>query len=380
MCEKYWARLSGQMIRSPKVCVLTLLLLGFCTLSAIAQDGFDEYQAMQELEYARYQENQELALAQFIDSVTLKWNEYKSSTRRVWYEYSQDLNTLSQVDFETGEVTIETLVPSDNPDVVAKAGEAIAAQVRRLHDSDEVTGVAILADQLKNTTGNVVDSTDVEEFVRDVVVPATKVSSEPLVSADGVRRTRITVSFKLVPDHLRIRAEKYLPLVRKQCQRFGLNVPLVMAIMQTESYFNPRAKSSAPAYGLMQLVPRSGGRDAYKYVYKRDRIVHPKYLYVPENNIELGCAYLAKLRDNEFGGVSNSDNLRLCIVASYNTGPGNVSRSLVRVRNVRQAVPVINGMQSEALFKKLVEDLPFAETRDYLQKVETRIGNYQEWQ
>ena len=184
----------------------------------------------------------------------------------------------------------------------------------------------------------------------------------------------------MVPNHLRIRAEKYLPLVKKYCGSYELEVPLVMAVMQTESYFNPRAKSSAPAYGLMQLVPKSGAREAYKYVFEQDKIVRPRYLYIPENNIQLGCAYLAKMRDNEFKEVNNSDKKRYCIVASYNTGPGNLSRAITGNRDVKAAVERINKMDKDKLFLKLRKDLPYAETRDYLEKVETRRKNYAEWQ
>ena len=184
----------------------------------------------------------------------------------------------------------------------------------------------------------------------------------------------------MVPNHLRIRAEKYLPLVRKYCGSYKLEIPLVMAIMQTESYFNPRAKSPAPAYGLMQLVPKSGAREAYKYIFKQDKIVRPSYLYIPENNVQLGCAYLAKMRDNEFKEVNDSEKRRYCLIASYNTGPGNLSWAITGNRDVKAAAGAINRMNKDRLFAKLKKDLPFAETRDYLEKVEKRRVIYMEWQ
>ena len=53
----------------------------------------------------------------------------------------------------------------------------------------------------------------------------------------------------------------------------------------------------------MQLVPSSGARDAYRYVYKKDKVLKKGFLYKPKNNIELGCAYLAKIRYDYFKSV-----------------------------------------------------------------------------
>ena len=75
--------------------------------------------------------------------------------------------------------------------------------------------------------------------------------------------------------------------------------------MHTESSFNPKARSPIPAFGLMQLVPKSGARDAYNYIYKQDRLLSDTYLYVPANNIELGCAYIAKIRHDYFKNIKD---------------------------------------------------------------------------
>ena len=78
----------------------------------------------------------------------------------------------------------------------------------------------------------------------------------------------------------------------------------------------------------MQLVPESGGRDAYRFVYEKDRLLPPSYLFDPKRNIELGCAYLHLLRNRFFAAVEDDEKARLCVIAGYNTGAGNVSRAL----------------------------------------------------
>jgi membrane-bound lytic murein transglycosylase C len=136
----------------------------------------------------------------------------------------------------------------------------------------------------------VVTEENKEEFAREIIQTKSVVKEE-LETKKG-KMIKAWVKFPLVPDHLRIRAQWYLDPVRKQAKRFGISVPVALAVMHTESYFNPKAMSPVPAYGLMQLVPRAGALDAYRYVYKVEKIVSADYLYDPVNNIELGCGSL----------------------------------------------------------------------------------------
>ena len=61
-------------------------------------------------------------------------------------------------------------------------------------------------------------------------------------------------------------AAPYRALAARHAARFGLPLGLVLAVIQVESNFNPAARSSKNAQGLMQLVPDAGGMEALRYV------------------------------------------------------------------------------------------------------------------
>lgn len=88
------------------------------------------------------------------------------------------------------------------------------------------------------------------------------------------------------------KAERYRTFVKRYAEQYKISPGLIYAIIRTESNFNPFAVRSAPAYGLMQLVPSSDGREAYKRAKGSDRTPTPDYLFDPERNIELSTAYV----------------------------------------------------------------------------------------
>ncbi|MBT8002848.1 MAG: lytic transglycosylase domain-containing protein [Rhodospirillales bacterium] len=75
-------------------------------------------------------------------------------------------------------------------------------------------------------------------------------------------------------------------LIRAEALRMGVPVSLALAVAHTESYFNPRAVSSAGARGGMQIMPATS---------KGEYGIHPKLLWVPRVNIRIGLHFLKRL-------------------------------------------------------------------------------------
>lgn len=114
-------------------------------------------------------------------------------------------------------------------------------------------------------------------------------------------------------------------MVREAAERHSVDPALVRAVIETESNWNPGARSRKGAVGLMQLIPttaqRFGVHDAYN----------------PKQNVDAGVRYLKVLLERYNG------NLDLAL-AAYNAGEGAVDRA--------HGVPA------------------YRETRDYVHKVQ----------
>lgn len=108
----------------------------------------------------------------------------------------------------------------------------------------------------------------------------------------------------------------YREVIEREAARQGLDPLLVVAVMRTESGFDPAARSRAGARGLMQLMPSTA-----QWVAKKEGVTGDVVdrLEEPELNIRLGCWYLGFL-SRQYRG---DDKLAL---AAYNAGQGTVGR------------------------------------------------------
>lgn len=147
--------------------------------------------------------------------------------------------------------------------------------------------------------------------------------------------------------------QPYRDFVTAAADRYQLPSELLFSVMRQESSFNPRARSPADAFGLMQLLPEVAQAAAQKAEIPFDRA---EDLYEPRVNIPLGAYHLRQLWDRFSGRF-------ILAVASYNASEDSI-RNWMKVRY--QGDPIA-----------FVEDIPYEETRGYIRLVLRNMIFYQ---
>lgn len=305
------------------------------------------------------------------EMISEKWRDLEESGRIVWVEYSEEGDVKGRVDFEKGEMSFEALVPEGVGNGRERAERKIKEMASSMFSRETSAGHKILKDQLGSRQGDLSISEGMDNREDIEIIPHPKIDPNPILSPDGVKRRRYRAEMHLAPDHVPIRALQYLPIVLKSAQRFRLQPELVMAVIHTESMFNPMAVSPCGALGIMQILPEQAGREAYGFLCGTQWTPDRTYLFDPEKNIELGCAYLHLLKYRYFGDeVEPRKNLYLSLCA-YNWGPKALRDKVI------EKFPM-SEMRHDEILEILKKEAP-QETATYLEKVTGRITLYQDF-
>ena len=136
----------------------------------------------------------------------------------------------------------------------------------------------------------------------------------------------------------------YWDIIVQESKARNLDPYQVAGLIRQETIFMTRARSSANAYGLMQVIVPTGRLTARKYGVGRE--ITAESLYEPRLNIQLGTAYLRDQID-KFGRIEY-------VAAAYNAGPG-------RVYQWKTSLPFD--------IDEWAEEVPIKETRGYIQGV-----------
>lgn len=168
---------------------------------------------------------------------------------------------------------------------------------------------------------------------------------------------------------------RYDNLIIEIAQKYKLDPALVKSVIYAESYFDPKARSSQNAVGLMQVTPIAAqewidsthSRNLSEALAtlsndeKKQR--EPKLeeaLNDPLVNLHIGCWYLQSLL-NRYRAKPDSISVAL---AAYNAGPTNVER----------------WADDEELSKlsreEFIAQIEFPVTRNYVQKILERYETY----
>lgn len=307
-----------------------------------------------------------------------KWGKRESGTlpsRTRYVKYTENYKNRVVVDYDAGTLLIEHLEEEGVKDKLRRAtvvavltpGDPGAVD---LFSDKEVTlsGRPYLQDLVVDQNNAVLKTReDVERYADWLVNNRLQQRS---IDVNGTPKTVYYVQLAMVNAAIDKRALQYASVVRQNSEKTRVSRSLIYAIIRIESSFNPYAVSSAPAYGMMQLVPTSGGREAYRKSRNEDVIPSKEFLFVPENNIELGSAYLGVLLyDSPLRDIRDPVSREYCAIAAYNTGPSNVYRAFSnqngRARQ-EEALDAINAMRPDEVYNALRTKLPYDETRGYI--------------
>ncbi|WP_333891875.1 membrane-bound lytic murein transglycosylase MltC [Atlantibacter subterraneus] len=319
----------------------------------------------------------DILMGQFAHNIENIWgfNEVLIAGPKDYVKYTDGYQTRSHINFDQGTITVETIAGTDP---AARLRQAIITTLLMGDDPGSIDLYSDVNDipisKQPFLYGQVVDNTG--EPIRwqwRAARFADYLLQTRMKSRSNGLRVIYSITINLVPNHLDKRAHKYVGMVRQAARKYGVDESLILAIMQTESSFNPYAVSRSDALGLMQVVQHTAGKDVFRSQGKSGTPSR-SYLFDPQSNIDTGTAYLAMLNNVYLGGIQNPTSRRYAVITAYNGGAGSVLR--VFSNDKIKAASIINSMQPGDVYETLTTRHPSAESRRYLYKVDTAQKSY----
>jgi len=353
----------------------TALLGGFLWLSAITAvvsagelhanelpDDFDDMPA-----------DLQTVLLDFLspDQAEIWGSEARMSGTHTLVRYLDDYHTQVEVDFSRGFVRVETR-GADAP--LQQLRQAIVSILLTPADPRLVDLYTAADFGLTGTPfllGQVLDH-DKQEIATQW--RAQRFADYLINQAVKKNRRGYYVQIDMVSQHEVVAAGNFSDHVQRAARRYQISPSLIYAVIETESSFNPFAVSPSGAFGLMQVMPRTAGRDVNEKIYQRTTTPKRNFLMDAGNNIDFGTAYLSILRDNYLRGITDPVAREYCMIAAYNGGAGNLLKTFHRDR--KEAMRRINRMSGEQVYRYIVRHHPREETRNYLKKVTGKKQKY----
>lgn len=204
-----------------------------------------------------------------------------------------------------------------------------------------------------------------DDAIRELRLAQRVAGNSPVIEATlawayhkkGELRTAITLMRRAYPQFMSVKGERlpteimqvifpltYWPSIQREAKVRGLDPYLMAALIAQESTFDPKIRSAANAWGLMQIIPPTGRRIARQIGIRN---FSTSTLTNPELNLKIGMTYFASLV-KQFGGTHYA-------LASYNAG----EHRIIRWKQERP------GLDED----EFIDDIPFPETQNYVKRI-----------
>lgn len=145
-----------------------------------------------------------------------------------------------------------------------------------------------------------------------------------------------------LPKKYKNKAQSLTKKIIQLSEKNNLDPIFILAIIKTESSYNPDAIGTSGEVGLMQLMPDTAEWLATKFNMKFKSV---KQLHDPVMNVTLGISYFAMLRDDFSKNSSH-------YISAYNVGP-NKLKKMVQL----EQPPAIYKEKVYANYQKIYEDI-----------------------
>lgn len=356
--------------------------------------------------------------------ISVKWPDGALPQREKWVTYSDDLSSRAIADYAEGEFIVEAIIDESKPlqeqvdSIVSLSKEIASATSQELDEKDTLLkainqelasepAISISKSSSRNDNFAVKDVLPIDiqssldsintseqlarltsEFSAEAKgvneVGSASTNTAPAIPVITVERekngnAKLALKMAFVNNYQEKIINSYLNEIKQYATTYDVPVSVILAIIETESSFNPRAVSPVPAFGLMQLVPKTAGVDAHALVFGEKKVVTPSFLFDENNNLRLGTAYFHLLTHRYLRKIEDQEALFYCAVASYNTGVGNLAKTFTGSKSINRAVGKINQLDANEVYQFLIANLPADETRRYLEKVVTRMQKYKQF-
>lgn len=393
--------------------------------------NFSEYKKKFQAQHKAYKEDYLERYKAYRKKIKEKWGVAELSSKTEYIHYDDKLNTKVVTDFEHDIIEIniqdgQNLSPSQINNIIEKSIiNSLEKQPNKIATTQADLAAPIKSSQ-KNTPTNATDTVLTQLGVKspkslkkiiktaqkispekqnkivisrtkerlnkqinelDNIVKNSELSAKQRKSSTAVLTSLKTEKAKVIHDANALtqkniqtykialkrerfdKASQFLNAIENNAKQWQIPAEMILAITETESHFNPLAKSHIPAYGLMQIVPATAGKDVNTKLFGKDHKPTATLLYTSNENIKYGTAYFHILMNRYLKEVEHPTSRLYCAIAAYNTGIGNVARAFNKGKKNRlQAIEVINKLTPDEVYQ-ILKKRTHTETQRYLDKV-----------